>query len=538
MDGLSIAAALAELREVARGGLVRSVHRPLESTFVVGLFARGNVRLLISPRQARIHITRLDLPNPKSPDGFTMLLRKHLRGARLERIDQDGLDRIVRLRFARRDEQAERRYDLVAELTGVRGNLLLLEDGRVLGSSRSDPRNPPGRPYQEIDRQPKTAPSQWTESAAEALLADENPARALVRSVDGLGRAAAEDLAAALQSSANSDGPGRSLVDLLRRLQEASASPRGYVRKDGSGATFYPVPLAIAEYESFSEALDHVADARGGADEMQEPSQERSIRQRLEGVAGRKRRTAEKLRAWLRDAEHSKEMRHSADLVMLHLADLGPGTREAIIPDPMSGERIRIPLNPVLDGRRNAQWLYKQARKRDRGRASVRERLERIEAEIETLERAKAELAAGRGIDEAAESLLAVPTKGARPTAVLAPRRFQVDGYTILVGKSAAQNDQLVREAAPEDLWLHARGASGAHVIIRGGGQPEIPAAVVEEAARLAVRYSHAEPGRRVQVSVTRAKHVRKPKGAAPGLVIIRNEDTLTVNPGEREEKG
>jgi len=113
-------------------------------------------------------------------------------------------------------------------------------------------------------------------------------------------------------------------------------------------------------------------------------------------------------------------------------------------------------------------------------------------------------------------------------------RTVVVDGFEILVGKGARENDELTfRVARPYDLWLHAAGFAGSHVVIpRPEGVDEIPKAVVERAAELAAWHSKARDARgKVPVHVCRAGDVRKPRGAPPGQVEIRRYDTVRVYP-------
>nr|MDA8121821.1 NFACT RNA binding domain-containing protein [Deltaproteobacteria bacterium] len=124
--------------------------------------------------------------------------------------------------------------------------------------------------------------------------------------------------------------------------------------------------------------------------------------------------------------------------------------------------------------------------------------------------------------------------KGARreqpkPTA---PRvdRVEFGGHTILVGKNNVGNDQIVRElAAPGDLWLHAQGIPGSHVLVKVQAGKETPVEVVEEAARLAVLHSKAKGSSNVPVFLAEARHVSKFKGAKPGLVRIAKYRTVSV---------
>lgn len=107
------------------------------------------------------------------------------------------------------------------------------------------------------------------------------------------------------------------------------------------------------------------------------------------------------------------------------------------------------------------------------------------------------------------------------------------DGFEIVVGRSARENDLLsTREARPDDLWLHAAGYAGSHVVVRSveGTTGDVPRDVVEYAAQLAIHHSKARgAGGKVPVHVCRARHVSKRRGAPAGQVTIREYDTLKV---------
>lgn len=87
------------------------------------------------------------------------------------------------------------------------------------------------------------------------------------------------------------------------------------------------------------------------------------------------------------------------------------------------------------------------------------------------------------------------------------------------------------RWKAADDLWLHARGIPGAHVVIKRAGGQEIPEAVVQRAAQLAAYHSSARDDARVAVDVTEVRHVRRIKGGSPGQVLYTHERTLHVEP-------
>jgi hypothetical protein len=118
-----------------------------------------------------------------------------------------------------------------------------------------------------------------------------------------------------------------------------------------------------------------------------------------------------------------------------------------------------------------------------------------------------------------------------------APLRRRLNGDTLaLVGKNSRQNEEVTfHQAAPNDLWLHARGAPGSHVILKVAGRPASDEAL-REAASLAGWYSQLREAGSVAVDVTEARYVRHMKGGGPGMVIYERERTIHAPPADAGE--
>lgn len=112
-------------------------------------------------------------------------------------------------------------------------------------------------------------------------------------------------------------------------------------------------------------------------------------------------------------------------------------------------------------------------------------------------------------------------------------RTLDVDGWEVLVGRSAEDNDHLTfRVAKGRDLWLHvAGGMPGSHVVIRNPEGEDVPGEVVEKAAQIAAWYSKARNARRVEVHCCRAADVSKARGMEAGKVLIKNFRKVKVEP-------
>lgn len=112
-------------------------------------------------------------------------------------------------------------------------------------------------------------------------------------------------------------------------------------------------------------------------------------------------------------------------------------------------------------------------------------------------------------------------------------RTVRLGGFEVLVGRGDAENDLLTFEVAdPDDFWLHVTGSAGSHVVVRNpDALRELPREVLEGAAQLAGWYSKSRAARRVEVHVCRARDVSKPRGFAPGKVLLASWRALLVQP-------
>ncbi len=181
-----------------------------------------------------------------------------------------------------------------------------------------------------------------------------------------------------------------------------------------------------------------------------------------------------------------------------------------------------------------ADRLYRRARKLERGAKIALERAAVVRA---TLERVDGALASDHA--DAARTMLqslgirvegqSLPKKN-RATGRRPDRVFRTDGErTIRVGRSARDNDLVTQSAKPHDLWLHARGVTGAHVIVPLGKREVCPSQLLADAAMLAAHFSESARELRVEVQYCRRHQVRKPRKAPPGLVTVQQERVLLV---------
>ncbi|WP_114752175.1 NFACT RNA binding domain-containing protein [Pleomorphovibrio marinus] len=241
-------------------------------------------------------------------------------------------------------------------------------------------------------------------------------------------------------------------------------------------------------------------------------------------------KTYEKLEA----LETSNSPGQLADIIMANLHQIPQGAELVSLYDFYQDKEVEVKLKRDVSPAKFAENLYRKAKNRKKEVKQLEENLASKEAHLSLLLQ-DIELADGlehfkelRGFVKERNLL---PAKSSTQE-VLPFKHFAVEGFDVLVGKSAKANDEMLRRYAwKEDLWLHAKDVSGSHVLVKHRSGLTFPSTVVEHAASLAAYYSKNRNETLCAVIYTPAKYVRKVKGTAPGAVMIDREKTLMVPP-------
>jgi predicted ribosome quality control (RQC) complex YloA/Tae2 family protein len=237
-------------------------------------------------------------------------------------------------------------------------------------------------------------------------------------------------------------------------------------------------------------------------------------------------------------------LRASAEWLLALSSQIAPGQQQLAVP--LEGaETLIIELDSGMGSIEQAQRLFRRAAKLERAaifipqrRAELQQDLALLDQLALDLERAanQPEIAAVRA-ELVAAGLVAAQASSGKPAAAKPPngllRLRSPQGLEIIVGRSARQNERVTfNEAHPEDIWLHARGVPGAHVVIRSGGRAP-DAATVHLAAQWAAYHSGARGDAAVDVTVTRKRWVTRAAGGKLGQVLVKQEEQVLTVPGD-----
>ncbi|GAB4232241.1 MAG: NFACT RNA binding domain-containing protein [Deltaproteobacteria bacterium] len=551
MDAFLLKPVIAELASELPGALVSKVHQPGEKEIVLELWTgRGEKRLLLSadPETCRIHRTTRKTANPPSPPRFCQYLRKHLEGMRIAGFTLAPYDRSVRIDFSSSRPGAEHAAtSLYAELFGRHANLIYVDgDGTILDALRPVSAEEsrirvvlPGIPYRPLPKPERVLLPDVTREDAARIFAGgwEGLAKALTVSVAGLGREAAQEAAAR-----GKGGPGAlydSLRELVRRYEESDFAPGIGTLPNGRKRILpFPCPAAgFAEYVPFPSA-NTAADVFYAevSEERETAALRQQLRSRIGALMKKERRKLDnvgedenRLAEGLKGAVRGETLKANLPSLKKGMTSFG-----------------EIPIDPAKTPVENMTRYFHLARKAKGAMEIVRKRKRAVTEGVYYLESLEDLLDRATTRDELAavrrELSSSFPSRGRSsdkkkisrkdaPRPVLAKvEKVEFRGYAILVGRNNVGNDRIVKElCAPDDLWLHAQGIPGSHVLVKHISGQEVPKEVIEEAARLAVYYSKAKGSKNVPVFLAEARHVSKFKRAKPGLVRISKYSTVFV---------
>ncbi|MEA3408583.1 MAG: NFACT family protein [Chloroflexota bacterium] len=574
-DTLTMSAVRDEMVEHLLEGRVQRVVRPSRHALGLEIYAGERYQLLISAESRAAHMFLAEEKlrrGTETPSPLQLLMRKYVRGARLRALVQPPFERILRLTF----EGAQGEVVLVCEIMGRLSNVILLDANDVImGAVKPVPAsvNPyrailPEEPYVPPPPQDKENPLHLTPTLMQEIVEEETGDylwRRLVQGVFGISPLLAREIFYRATGTVDPDFDLRwehyrvlvaVTLDLMRLPETHDWSPCVAYEGEGEGRQ----PAVYAPYElthlpdrekvaSISVAISRVLKARESLDAYREVRARlhRLIDDQVERYEGR---LASLQASRISDEELARlEAKGNAILAMIY--SIQPGQQELVVDlsqfstdlNDASDEPTAIRLDSALSPAENAQKFFEEYKKKKAAGRKVPRLIRRTKMDLAYLKqlRTEVDLAEDRPeLDEVKERLEEAgylpPDKKTRSTGqVRSPIRVRSeDDMLILVGRNSRQNDEVTfREAAPDDIWLHAHDVPGSHVVIKSGGA-EVSEETLLLAARLAAYYSAARQRSRVQVDYTERRHVRHIRGGRPGMVTYRQEETIVVSPPKR----
>lgn len=537
-----------ELRAMLAGGKVNKIIQPSRDEIDILIYAGGKTQKLIlntNASFARACISSAPRTAPEIAPNFCMLLRKHLTGAALTDIKQVKFERILAFTFDCAGEFSRAERTLYAEIMGKYSNLVLTENGTVTGALKISSLQEnfkrvlfPGVQYALPEPQDKTDPTDAAALAQCLSARTGDLADFLFAHVAGLAFPTCRLIAESAPAGADADALAAYVHDYIFSEETAPA-----IERVGKQAKDFHVRFAGERYESVNAAQDAFYTERENERGFSEK------KRKLESLLlSRKKKEEKKLGILLereRECADMEKNRIFGELITANIYAIPKGADgcELINYYDENSAFVRIPLDRTIGAAQNAQRYFKKYNKQKRTLAATAPQIEEAKNDLDYTESALSSLARAENSLDLAEieeelrltGLMPPESKKKKNTPPVPFRAFSFGGFGVFAGRNNVQNDRLLRDCAPSDIWLHTQKYHSAHVVIRTEGK-KVPDAVLLAAAEVCAFFSDGKAGDKIPVDYCERRFVKKPPKAKAGFVIYTDFKTLLATPDRHAE--
>ena len=560
-DVFTISALVDEFSHTLVGGRVQDVIDVDEMGLGLEIYAhrrRHYLYMSANATQPRVHLTDAKLRRGLTkPTQLGLLLRRYVKNGAVARVSQPAWERVMHIDV----EGAEGKVTVIIEPMARRANVLLVRDGIILDClKRVGPEENRYRlslPNHDYAPPPplrgRLDPAQVAVDDFRRLLesADKKSAqtrRVLTGQILGMSPLLAKEIVFAATGALDAKVMDTVAAPLFSAFQAVAAPlldrewQPGVGFQDHAVIEFSAFPLSFIEWQAVDSMSGAITGYFGSIvgtpayDEAKKPVQAAIKETRI--------KLSSKLASLQRGLKNRAELdrlKQSGELILAYQYSLGDGQEEFKAQYDPAGPELVIRLNPALSPLENAQDYFRQYEKAKAARQAVPQLMDETQLELDFIEQLETDLITAANwveIDDVIQTLQARGHwrgkrlkrlgGGGRQGPLKAVSR---DGYVIWIGRNSRQNEKVTfATASSQDIWLHARGVPGAHVVIRYDGR-RIKDDLIAAAAAVAAYYSKKRGEKRVLVDYTRVKHVKAVKGAGPGMVTYKHEQTISVRP-------
>ena len=197
-----------------------------------------------------------------------------------------------------------------------------------------------------------------------------------------------------------------------------------------------------------------------------------------------------------------------------------------------TGKTLRILIDPKKSAQENAQDYYKNYKKATSGIEDLERDIQAARRQIEKLDEQYQQICTEKNPVKIEQLLRRDTTPSQQKKKTHPGLDYTINGWYILVGRDATENDELLRHhVRGDDLWLHVRDFPGGYVFIKARKGKTVPLDILLDAANLAVYYSKARTNTKVDLYYTHVKYLRRAKNGPKGLVLPTQEKILCITP-------
>ena len=560
-DALTLSILRDEFANTLVGGKITKIYQPERDEIVLFVFNKQTYKLLISANANvnRIHLTEMPLDFPKTAPSFCMLLRKHVLNATITAVQQMPFERVLEFSLEVCDEMGYKKgMKLIFELTGKTSNIILTDANYViLDSIKHLPQDinskriiMAGAKYEFFPPQDKIEPFDLPR-VREFLTSCNLPLRKTLPEVLlGVSQSTVNEILYKIDEDDHSIVNHSLVVDRLSQYKANLKNKKpNVVLVDGTPVDVNPFDYQSRTgekvfYSTLNAAHDNYFYLLDKTQRFNDKA--KSVSTVVKNAISRTEKKLAIQRQSVLDAESRETYKQYGDLILSNIWNIAKSDSFTCY-NYYDDTEVTIPLDKALTPQQNAQTYYKKYRKLASSAEHNGRLVEENEKLLDYLQTIKQSLRYCAEPDDlqqirdelAAIGLIREKTSGKKKVdAPLKPLHYDVDGYSVYVGKNNAQNNYVTFKLARQnDVWLHTSKIHSSHVIIVNDKGDDIPDSVIVTAAEICAYYSQANGGSKIPVDYTVRGNVRKPNKAPLGFVVYNVYQTVIVNPNRHLER-
>lgn len=546
-DGIVTKCVVSELNNSILNSKVNKIFEPTKNDIMLGLYNSGLnycLHICINPSTCRLNLTTHSKPNPITAPNFCMLLRKHLIGAKIVSISSFDLDRIVEIDFECYNELNDKIIKkLYIEIIGSCSNIILTNNNNTIIDAikhiSCNREIMPARIY-ELPTNNKNSILKINSFdefnlCLSAITTNEPLDKKISDSFNGLCRPFIQYVLK--KNNNNLKTSFEFIKNIITNIETNSLTciktDNDYVIdfSDGNEKAL-KINFFIDDYYYTKETDNAFKSFRNDILKIVLSALKKSTK-KLDNINNK-----------LNECNKKEEYKLFGELITSNLYRLKDNTDSATLENYYNNNTvITIPMDKSISPNKNAEKYFKKYNKLKntleivtKQKKETERELNYIESIVYSIENAKTISDLEDIFDEISENLISSKnSKNAKKKTTKKDNakdnllKYEINGFTVLVGKNNRQNDELtLKIASKDDYWFHTQAIHGSHVILKTEGK-EVDENTIFQCAKLATKHSKAKLSSNVPVDYCLVKFVKKPNSSKPGMVVYTNYKTLYV---------
>ena len=502
------------------GAFIQDIIQPGFDTLAFYTYKEGTAKTVLvctAQNSVRINETRRKITKNDKPLRFMEFLRAHIKGCRINSVSQIGVERVVKIELSRLVEENPK--------GAAKGTVhISLIKKPVLSKEELEAQGAPV----EIEENYILYIKLWNNAANVILCDTDNVILESMFRRPERGEVSGEKFSV---PAADESKIAESMVRFPVREWENAGGVTGAepplegVAKDGEAG--WSVGKAFPSFNSYIDwwYSEH-------SDTLSREALLEKAEKWYNSARSKKEAALHNLEAKQEEFKNAGQLKHQGDLILSYGYMIDGSSNFLECEDYESGKTIRLMIDPKKSAQDNAADYYKKYKKAVSGTEELAHDIEIAKKQIEKLDSLYEEIKNEKNPVKIEQLLRRDTTPKQQQKKTHPGLDYTVNGWYILVGRDANENDELLRHhVRGDDLWLHVRDFPGGYVFIKARKGKTVPLDILLDAANLAVYYSKARNAGKTDLYYTHVKYLRRAKNGPKGLVLPTQEKNLCIEP-------